>query len=92
MMTLLSTPDTMSEPYDPNTNYGSIDLLAVSDQLGELLSQCRTAFGEEGNESIHEDNDCWLHHFFSSLLSARTSLQKYISENKAALYAQKFPE
>jgi hypothetical protein len=82
----------MPEPYDPHTKYDGIDLLAVSDQLGELLSQCRTAFGEDGNESIHKDNDYWIHHFYMSLYSANRSLLKYISENKAALYAQKFPE
>ena len=82
----------MPEPYDPNTNYAGIDLLAVSDQLGELLSQCRTAFGEEGNESIHEDNDCWIHHFYLDLYQANRTLLKYNEENKAALYAQKFPD
>ena len=82
----------MSEPYDPNTNYAGIDLLSVSDQLGELVHQCRTAFGEDGNEGIHPDNDTWLHHFYLSLCSANRSLLKYISENTPALHAQKFPE
>ncbi len=71
----------MPEPYNPAED--PLDLCAVSDYLEELESSLRTTCGDpDGAEcTLHPDNDCYLHHFFASLLSARTSLKKYVQEN-----------
>ena len=68
-------------PYDPSED--PLDLAAVSDYLEDLIAALRTTCGDpSGAEcTLHPDNDAYLHHFFTSLLSARTSLKKYVREN-----------